>query len=39
VERFAQQVMALCQGTGQIHTLEHLERPEQIMQAEDDLEE
>jgi hypothetical protein len=39
VEQFAQQVAALCQDTGQISALRHLERYEQIMQAEDDLEE
>jgi len=39
VEQFAQQVTALCQATGQILALEHLDRHEQLMQAEDDLEE
>ena len=39
VEQFAQQVMALCQGIGQIPALSHLDRQEQIVRAEDDLEE
>lgn len=39
VEQFAQQVAALCASTGQIPALEHLERHEQVMRAEDDLEE
>ena len=39
VDQFAQQVAALCQGRGHISALRHLDRPEQIMQAEDDLEE
>lgn len=39
VEQFAKQVVALCQGVGQIPALSHLDRHEQIMQAEDDLEE
>lgn len=39
VEEFAQQVAALCDGTGQILVLAHLKKHEQIMQAEDDLEE
>ena len=37
--KFAHQVTALCQATGQILALEHLDRHEQLMQAEDDLEE
>jgi hypothetical protein len=39
VEQFARQVAALCGGTGQIPALKHLDRHEQITQAEDDLEE
>jgi hypothetical protein len=39
VEQFAQQVADLCKGTIQIPVLDHLARHEQIMQAEDDLEE
>lgn len=39
VERFAQQVAALCQGVEQIPALSHLDRHEQIVRAEDDLEE
>ena len=39
MEQFAQQVMALCQGIGQIPALSHLDRQEQIVRAEDDLEE
>jgi hypothetical protein len=39
VEQFAQQVAALCQGFEQIPTLGHLDRREQILRAEDDLEE
>jgi hypothetical protein len=39
VAQFAQQVAALCKGTVQIPVLDHLARHEQIMQAEDDLEE
>lgn len=39
VEEFARQVTALCQGVEPIPVLGHLERHEQIMQAEDDLEE
>jgi hypothetical protein len=39
VEQFAQQVATLCQGAGQVPALNHLARHEQIMQAEDDLEE
>jgi hypothetical protein len=39
VEHFAQQVAGLCQGGELIPALSRLDRPEQIMQAEDDLEE
>ena len=39
VEQFAQHVAALCAGVAQIPSLAHLDRPEQIMQVEDDLEE
>lgn len=39
VEQFAQQVAALCQGGGQIPALSHLDRQEQVVRAEDDLEE
>ena len=39
VEQFAQQVAALCQGLGQVPALNHLDRREQIVRAEDDLEE
>ncbi|HEV8713804.1 MAG TPA: hypothetical protein VGX03_13380 [Candidatus Binatia bacterium] len=39
VEQFAQQVAALCKGTLQTPALDRLVRHEQIMQAEDDLEE
>jgi hypothetical protein len=39
VEHFAQQVAELCQGGELIPALSRLDRPEQIMQAEDDLEE
>jgi hypothetical protein len=39
VEQFAKQVAALCQGFGQIPALGHLDRQEQIVRAEDDLEE
>ena len=39
VEQFAKQVMALCQGIEPIPPLNHLERQEQIVRAEDDLEE
>jgi hypothetical protein len=39
VQQFAQQVTALCQGVGQISALSHLDRQEQIVRAEDDLEE
>jgi Family of unknown function (DUF6516) len=39
VERVARQVTALCWGTGRMPALGHLDRREQIVQAEDDLEE
>jgi hypothetical protein len=39
VEQFAQQVADLCDGTAQIPALTHLARHEQLMRAEDDLEE
>ncbi len=39
VEQFAKQVTALCQGVEQIPALSHLDRREQIVRAEDDLEE
>jgi uncharacterized protein YbaP (TraB family) len=39
VEQFAKQVAALCQGGEQIPALSHLNRQEQIVRAEDDLEE
>ena len=39
VEQFAQQVTTLCRGEEGIAALAHLDRHEQIMQAEDDLEE
>lgn len=39
VEQFAQQVAALCDGTEEIPALAQLDRHEQVMQAEDDLEE
>ena len=39
VEHFSQQVAALCQGSGRIPALGHLDRREQILRAEDDLEE
>ncbi len=39
VEQFAQQVAVLCQGSAQIPALGHLDRQEQIVRAEDDLEE
>ena len=38
-EQFADQVKALCQNRSQIPALRHLDRPERVMQAEDDLEE
>lgn len=39
VEAFAKQVAALCQGTETIPALDHLHKQQQILQAEDDLEE
>jgi hypothetical protein len=39
VEMFAKQVAALCQGFETIPALGHLNRQQQIFQAEDDLEE
>ena len=39
VEHFSQQVVALCQGSERIPELSHLDRREQILRAEDDLEE
>jgi hypothetical protein len=39
MEQFALQVVALCHDTEPIPALDHLTVPEQIMQAEDDLEE
>jgi hypothetical protein len=39
VEQFATQVAALCQTGERIRALSHLDRPEQIVRAEDDLEE
>jgi hypothetical protein len=39
VEQFAAQVLALCQASTPIPALSHLDRQEQIVQAEDDLEE
>jgi hypothetical protein len=39
VEQFAQQVAALCRSGKQIPALGYLDKHEQIMQAEDDLEE
>jgi len=39
MEQFARQVAALCRDRGTIPALGHLDVPEQIMQAEDDLEE
>ena len=39
VEQFALQVAALCRDNEPISALGHLDIPEQIMQAEDDLEE
>ncbi len=38
-EEFAKQVAALCQGFGTIPALNHLNKQQQILQAEDDLEE
>jgi transcriptional regulator of heat shock response len=39
VDQFAKQVAALCQGLGEIKALSHFDRKEQILRAEDDLEE
>jgi hypothetical protein len=39
VEEFAKQVAALCQGIDTIPALGHLNQQQQILQAEDDLEE
>ena len=39
VEQFAQQVTALCRDSEPIPALGHLDVPEQIIRAEDDLEE
>ncbi len=39
VDRFGERVRALCAGTGDIAALADLPRPEQIVRAEDDLEE
>lgn len=39
VEQFAEQVAALCQGVGEIPVLSQFDRGEQILRAEDDLEE
>ena len=39
VKQFADQVRALCGGSGQIPALAHLTKPARIVQAEDDLEE
>jgi len=39
VEEFARQVAALSSGSGQVHALSHLPPQEQILRAEDDLEE
>jgi hypothetical protein len=39
IEHFARQIATLCQDSEPITTLGHLAIPEQIMQAEDDLEE
>ena len=39
VERFAQDVAALCEGSAKVPALSHLNRHVQIMQAEDGLEE
>ncbi len=39
VEEFAKQVAALCQGSGRISALDRLDRQQQIVRAEDDLEE
>jgi hypothetical protein len=39
VEEFAKQVTGLCQGFGTIPALGHLSKQQQVLQAEDDLEE
>ena len=39
VQQFAKEVAALCQGSGQIPALAHLDRQQQLVRAEDDLEE
>lgn len=39
VEQFAKQVAALCQGSGRVSALANLDRQQQIVRAEDDLEE
>ena len=39
VEQFAKQVAALCQGSGGVSALANLDRQQQIVRAEDDLEE
>jgi hypothetical protein len=39
VDQFARQVMALCEGNSSIPSLAQLDRPQQVMRAEDDLEE
>ena len=39
VEEFAKQVAALCQGSGRVPALANLDRQQQIVRAEDDLEE
>src|SRR3989338_235960 len=39
VEQFAEQVAALCQGSGRVSALANLDRQQQIVRAEDDLEE
>ncbi len=39
VEEFAKQVAALCQGSGRVSALANLDRQQQIVRAEDDLEE
>jgi len=39
LDEFAAAVQALCAGSGQLPALQHLGRAQQIMRAEDDLEE
>ena len=39
VEQFAEQVAALCEGSGGISSLANLDKQQQIVRAEDDLEE